>query len=392
MKLLISIVFAAVILCTPAAFSTAPNLLSYQGRLTNSAGSPLIGTYSVQFALFDVPTGGSWLWQETQSVTTDANGLFAASLGSVSTFSSYSFADSTRYLGIRVGADPELAPRTRLTSSPFAQRIASLDGATGGYINGYVKITGNGGYALDAYNNTPSGLNYAIYALADNATSLNIGVYGEAHDANGSSNSAGIYGRSVSEFGGTIWAGYFDGWTNVSGNFFAAAKFFKIDDPTDPANATFQHACVESNEYKNVYDGVVMLDALGNGVVTLPSWFETLNRDFRYQLTPIGAPGPNLYIAQEISGSQFSIAGGSANMKVSWMVTGVRKDPYALAHPVEVQKAKPAELRGKYLHPVEYGLDEKLGVDYAARQYAADRLKQAADRMPTAAGSATDKK
>jgi hypothetical protein len=30
-------------------------------------------------------------------------------------------------------------------------------------------------------------------------------------------------------------------------------------------------------------------------------WFGVLNKDFRYQLTAIGASGPNLYVAEEIT-------------------------------------------------------------------------------------------
>ena len=52
---------------------------------------------------------------------------------------------------------------------------------------------------------------------------------------------------------------------------------------------------------KNVYDGVVVLDNKGKAEIELPDWFSALNKDFRYQLTAIGAPGPNLYIAEEIS-------------------------------------------------------------------------------------------
>jgi hypothetical protein len=58
---------------------------------------------------------------------------------------------------------------------------------------------------------------------------------------------------------------------------------------------------VESPDMKNVYDGVVTLDDNGEAEIELPDWFGALNKDFRYQLTAIGAPGPNLYIAEEIS-------------------------------------------------------------------------------------------
>ena len=79
---------------------------------------------------------------------------------------------------------------------------------------------------------------------------------------------------------------------------------FKIDHPLDPANKYLCHSFVESPDMKNVYDGVVILDKKGEAEVDLPDWFSALNKDYRYQLTAIGAPGPNLYIAKEISGSR----------------------------------------------------------------------------------------
>ena len=49
---------------------------------------------------------------------------------------------------------------------------------------------------------------------------------------------------------------------------------------------------------KNVYDGVVSLDANGECYVELPEWFEALNCDFRYQLTSIGEPALNLSLGK----------------------------------------------------------------------------------------------
>ncbi len=77
-----------------------------------------------------------------------------------------------------------------------------------------------------------------------------------------------------------------------------------------------------------------------------------------------GGPGPNLYIAEEVDGNRFKITGGSPGMKVSWQITGIRCDPYAVQHRVRVEEDKPEQERGKYLHPKEYGLPESMGIYY----------------------------
>jgi hypothetical protein len=99
----------------------------------------------------------------------------------------------------------------------------------------------------------------------------------------------------------------------------------------------------------------VVLDVHGEALVQLPAWFGTLNKEFRYQLTPIGAAGPNLHIAEEISNQRFKIAGGVSGMKVCWQVTGIRQDAWAQAHPVVVEQDKTTRERGLYLHPELYG-------------------------------------
>jgi hypothetical protein len=49
-------------------------------------------------------------------------------------------------------------------------------------------------------------------------------------------------------------------------------------------------------------------------------------------------------------------------MKVSWQVTGIRKDPYAKAHPIQVEEDKPAEERGYYIYPDLYGKAAEKGI------------------------------
>jgi hypothetical protein len=129
---------------------------------------------------------------------------------------------------------------------------------------------------------------------------------------------------------------------------------------------------VDSPDRKNVYDGAVRLDAGGEAVVELPDYFETVNMDFRYQLTCVGGFAP-VYVAQEISGNRFAIAGGRPGLKVCWQVTGVRRDPFAEANRIQVEVDKPPEAVGKYLHPEAYGLGEEYGIDYERHK----RMQQA---------------
>jgi hypothetical protein len=142
----------------------------------------------------------------------------------------------------------------------------------------------------------------------------------------------------------------------VAGNLsVAGAKNFKIDDPLDPANKYLYHTSVESPDMMNLYNGVIKLNSRGEAWVQLPSYFQALNQSFRYQLTSLGRPQSQLYIAHEVSRNRFKIAGGVPWARVSWQVTGIRHDAYAEAHRSPVEIDKPAEERGHYLHPELFG-------------------------------------
>jgi len=266
-------------------------------------------------------------------------------------------------------------------------------GTWGGYFQGDVKVertlvatggvyassTGPGVQAFGGTNGVEAtGTSRGVYASGGT-----VGVLGVA-----TSNvfpSYGIYGSNGGNFGST-YAGYFVGPVYISydlevdGIIWKDGGGFKIDHPTDPANKYLYHSFVESPDMKNIYDGVVTLDTKGEAIVTLPDWLEAENKDFRYQLTAIGAPGPNLYIAEEISSNQLKIAGGAAGMKVSWQVTGIRQDAWANAHRFPVEEEKSARERGKYKNPKEHGVSETLGIHYEERQKAdAEQKKMEVD-------------
>ncbi|MBI3475976.1 MAG: DNRLRE domain-containing protein [Acidobacteria bacterium] len=165
----------------------------------------------------------------------------------------------------------------------------------------------------------------------------------------------------------------------ATGALIGASKSFKIDHPVDPTNKFLLHTSIESPDMKNIYDGVAVLDENGEARVDLPSYFEALNKDFRYQLTAVGAPGPNLYVAEEVLGNHFRIAGGKPGAKVSWQITGIRHDAWANANrsPVEVEKT--ASERGLYLHPEAFGAPVEKSITYhnraAVKQFVQDPRK-----------------
>jgi len=144
-----------------------------------------------------------------------------------------------------------------------------------------------------------------------------------------------------------------DGNVDIVNNLSKGGGSFKIDHPLDPENKYLYHSFVESPDMMNVYNGNVVLDENGEAVVQMEDWFEPLNRDFRYQLTCIGGFAP-VFIAEELKGNQFKIAGGTPGMKISWMVTGIRQDPYANQNRIEVEVEKEQQKRGTYLHPEAY--------------------------------------
>jgi hypothetical protein len=229
-------------------------------------------------------------------------------------------------------------------------------------------VKGQSTSAEGVYGDSADG--YGVNGYSQSST----GVVGGSRDRLGvaglSANGAGLYGDSSNDYAAVL-----NGKVKITGNLEKAGGSFKIDHPLDPTNKYLCHSFVESSDMKNVYDGVVVLDRKGKAEIELPNWFGALNKDFRYQLTAIGAPGPNLYIAEEISdnttnytsnnkNSRFKIAGGTSGMKVSWQVTGIRKDPWANAHRIEVEEDKPAKERGYYLHPDLYGQPEEKGISH----------------------------
>jgi len=228
----------------------------------------------------------------------------------------------------------------------------------------------NGGYS------TTIGHYNGVYAASTSASgtfgSFNsiTGIGGAAAYAGFFSNRAtnssytnyGVYGTAT---GGTAnYAGYFHGSVYVSGTFSKAGGTFQIDHPQDPENKYLIHSFVESPEMMNIYNGNITTDATGVAEVSLPSYFQSLNVDFRYQLTVIGPGFAQAVVSRKIEGNKFSIKTDKPNTEVSWQVTGVRNDAWAKANRVMPEKPKEANAVGKYLHPELFGKPASAGIHY----------------------------
>jgi len=133
----IYLVLVMMIIVMAVSVSAIPQTINVHGRLSNSSGG-IEGTYSMNFSIYSVPSGGSYLYKTVMDITTDSSGIYNAILADVD----LNFSDQY-YLGIAVEADAEMTPRINLTSSPYAYMAQNV--SAGGIIfdnAGNLKIKG----------------------------------------------------------------------------------------------------------------------------------------------------------------------------------------------------------------------------------------------------------
>ena len=122
-------VFAVLVLHTsPGMAATVPQLMNYQGRLNDNLGSAVTGTRSMTFSLYSDLTTTTCLWSEIQNNVAVKNGVFNILLGSSTPLPANVFDNAEVWLGIKVDADPEMAPRQRITSVGYAMRAGCNPG------------------------------------------------------------------------------------------------------------------------------------------------------------------------------------------------------------------------------------------------------------------------
>lgn len=339
---------AVIITCT-----TSSNALS---SINSSTGYAIKGTVTSATgnttAIYADATATSGWGTAFYGVSTNGNGLFAQSdnqdgihARSKSAAHSGIWADNTQggygVAGSTFSITASAVIGTNSGGGPGVSGVNTYTTGAGVYGTGVIGVKG----ATSSVGGT------SVMGVGSGA-GYSYGVWGECNFAN----SVAVFGTDKGYTG--CYAGDFYGTVAKTGG------TFKIDHPQDPENKYLLHSFVESPDMKNVYDGVGVADTNGELVVKMPGYFESLNSDFRYQLTPLGQSAPNMYIKEELTGGKFVVAGANAGQRVSWQITGIRKDPWALKNPIVVEQDKPVHEKGYYRHPEVHGQPEEMGIHH----------------------------
>jgi hypothetical protein len=357
------------------------------GRSNSTSG---YGMYGYAAATSGVTSGVSG-----ESASTSGRGVVGLAYATSGiTFGVYGKSASTSGLGVYGYATATSGSTVGVygrSDSTDGMGVSGLAYATSGSTVGvYGRSDSTNGIGVYGVATATSGLNYGVFGVS--ASPSGYGVYGRTHDGRGvfgialatSGATYGVYGRSNSTSGYGMY-GYAAATSGLNygvlgesasasgygvyatGRLAASgAKLFQIDHPLRPETHFLNHFCTEGPEPYNAYSGNVVTDAQGYATVQLPDYFETINRDFRYQLTVIDNSDEFVLVkvVREIQNNQFVIRTSKPYVKVSWEVKAIRHDRWVQEYGYQTEQEKPKEYQGRYLHPELYGQPKERGIFY----------------------------
>jgi hypothetical protein len=175
MKKTFAIWFVLCLVSAGGMLAAVPQQINYQGYLTDTSGNALDTTVAMTFKLCTDPTAGSLLWIESWPSVTVTDGLFNVRLGQIAALVDSVFNRAQVWLGITVGYNSEMVPRSRIVSAAYAYRVGTVDGASGGSISGNLAV---GGKASIGPNNSNAGTNAFVVGQSNSASGNNSSVTG----------------------------------------------------------------------------------------------------------------------------------------------------------------------------------------------------------------------
>jgi hypothetical protein len=124
------VLFLLLLLITTGVNSAVPNLINYQGKLTDANGEALAtGDYDLTFKIYDATNDGTLKWSEIHTSVPVVKGFFNVILGGVTDITS-AFDTENSYLEITVNDGNPILPRQRVLSSPYAINSNKVGGVT----------------------------------------------------------------------------------------------------------------------------------------------------------------------------------------------------------------------------------------------------------------------
>ncbi len=93
-----------------------PQIIAYQGILSDAEGNTLDGSYDITARLYTAASGTTAIWTETHSGVGVAKGVFAIMLGRSSSLTTVNF-DQHLWLGVSVNQGAEMAPGVEQASA-----------------------------------------------------------------------------------------------------------------------------------------------------------------------------------------------------------------------------------------------------------------------------------
>ena len=146
---------------SPDAPQVKSDFIPVQGRLTDSSGLPLNGTYTLTFRLYDVSSGGTALCQDGASYVDMEHGLFSTYMNALGC----PIDGRQLYMGIEVEGDGEMTPRQYIDNVPYAWSLrpgAIISSSLGNNAILHIENWGSSGRGLRAYAMSQSGANYGV--------------------------------------------------------------------------------------------------------------------------------------------------------------------------------------------------------------------------------------
>ena len=125
---------AVLMLATTACAAVTP--ITVQGSIKDSGGTPVTGTHSMAFRIYDNAVGGTLLWTEAHASVAFTNGIYSATLGSTTSLDGIFGAGAQLWLSVSLDAGSEFTPRQQLAATAYANyshqagTANTLDGAT----------------------------------------------------------------------------------------------------------------------------------------------------------------------------------------------------------------------------------------------------------------------